>query len=64
MGIGVSVLLVAVGAVLAWAVTGDVQGVDVDAVGVVLMIAGAVGLIWSLVVSSAMPWRRQTTVRD
>ena len=63
MGIGVSVFLIAAGAVLYWAVTGSVEGLDLDAVGVVLMIAGIVGLLWSLIVSSTMPWRR-TTVRD
>lgn len=58
MGIGISVFLVAAGAVLYWAVTGDVEGVDLDAVGVILMIVGALGLLWSLLVSSAAPWRR------
>lgn len=58
MGIGISVFLLAVGAVLYWAVTGDVQGVDLDVVGIVLMVAGAIGLLWALMVSSAMPWRR------
>lgn len=64
MGIGVSVFLVAVGAVLYWAVTGDVQGLDLDAVGVVLMVVGVIGLVWSLLVSSTMPWRRETTIRE
>ena len=64
MGIGVSVFLLAVGAVLTWAVTGDVQGVDLAAVGIILMIAGAIGLLWALVASSAMPWRRDVAVKD
>ena len=58
MGIGISVFLLAVGAVLYWAVTGDVQGVDLDVVGIVLMVVGAIGMLWTLMVSSAMPWRR------
>ena len=64
MGIGVSVFLIAAGAVLYWAVTGDVQGLDLDAVGVVLMVVGVLGLVWSLLVSSTMPWRRETTIRE
>ncbi|MDQ4137581.1 MAG: DUF6458 family protein [Actinomycetota bacterium] len=58
MGIGVSVFLVAAGAVLYWAVTGGVEGVNLDVVGVILMIVGAVGLLWAVVASSAAPWRR------
>lgn len=64
MGIGVSVLLLAVGAVLYWAVTGDVQGVDLNVVGVILMIAGGIGLLWALIASSSMPWRRGIAVES
>ena len=52
MGIGISILLVAIGAVLAFAVTAQVAGVDLDAVGWVLMIVGAIGLIWSLLAAA------------
>lgn len=62
MGIGISVLLLAVGAVITWAITGEVQGVDLDIVGVILMAAGGIGLIWALAISSSMPWRRDTAV--
>ena len=48
MGTGVSIFLIAVGAILAFAVDLTVSGVDLDAVGVILMIAGAIGLIMSL----------------
>ena len=49
MGIGVSVFLIAVGAILTFAVTvAPVAGVELDTVGVILMIAGAIGLLWSL----------------
>ena len=49
MGISLSILLVAVGAVLTWAVSAEVSGVDLTAVGVILMIVGALGLVLSLV---------------
>lgn len=48
MGIGVSVFLIAVGAILAFAVEVSAEGVDLDAVGVILMIVGAVGLLASI----------------
>jgi hypothetical protein len=48
MGIGVSLILIAVGAVLTWAVNASVSGVDINAIGVILMIVGAVGLLLSL----------------
>jgi hypothetical protein len=49
MGISLSILLVAVGAVLTWAVSAEVSGVDLTAVGVILMIVGIIGLLVSLV---------------
>jgi hypothetical protein len=48
MGIGVSILLIAVGAVLVWGVTQDADGLNVDAIGVILMIVGLAGLLISL----------------
>jgi Domain of unknown function (DUF6458) len=70
MGIGVSLILIAVGAILTWAVQATVSGVDINAVGVILMIVGAVGLVISLVFWSS--WgatvpgarRRTTTTID
>ncbi|MDX6255986.1 MAG: hypothetical protein QOJ11_2320 [Frankiales bacterium] len=50
MGIGVSVFLIAVGAVLAFAVNAAVPNVDLVLVGVILMVAGAIGLLMSLAV--------------
>jgi hypothetical protein len=48
MGLGVSLILIAVGAILTFAVEASVSGVDVDAVGWILMIVGAVGFLLSL----------------
>lgn len=48
MGIGTSILLIAVGAILKYAVTAHVSGISVDTVGVILMVAGAAGLVLSL----------------
>ena len=43
MGLGVSLLLIAAGAILAFAVNAEVSGVDVQAVGWILLIVGIVG---------------------
>lgn len=48
MGIGVSLILIAVGAILTYAIEATVSGVNIDAVGVILMAVGAVGLVFSL----------------
>ena len=49
MGIGVSLLLVAVGAILAFAVDATVSGIDLVTVGWILMIVGGVGALLSLI---------------
>jgi len=49
MGLGVSLFLVAAGAILTWAVNATVSGVDINAVGVILMVVGLVGLVLSLI---------------
>jgi hypothetical protein len=49
MGISLSILLIAVGAVLAWAVNAEVSGIDLQVAGVILVIVGAIGLVLSLV---------------
>jgi len=48
MGFGVSLILIAVGAVLTWAVHSTSSAVDVNTVGVILMIVGLVGFLLSL----------------
>jgi hypothetical protein len=50
LGIGFSILLLAVGAVLAFAVNAVVPHVDLVTAGVILMVAGAVGLLMSLTI--------------
>lgn len=49
MGIGVSLVLIAAGAILTWAVEASVSGLNINTVGVILMVVGIVGLILSLV---------------
>ena len=48
MTIGSSLFLIALGAILKYAVTADLAGVDLNVVGVVLMVVGLVGLLIGL----------------
>jgi hypothetical protein len=68
MGIGVSIFLLAVGAILTFALNATVSGINLDTVGIILMIVGVIGLIMS-----AMFWSswggfnsrtERTVVRD
>jgi hypothetical protein len=52
MGIVVSLFLIAVGAILTWAVTDTSNAVNLDAVGVILMVVGLVGLLLDLLLWS------------
>jgi phosphate/sulfate permease len=61
MGIGTSLLLIAVGAILKFAVTTSVSGIDLATVGVILMIVGILGLVISLIF---LLQSRETVVRD
>jgi uncharacterized protein DUF6458 len=53
MTIGGSLFLIAVGAILKFAVTATVAGIDLQTVGVILMIVGVVGLILGLIMMSS-----------
>ena len=61
MGIGVSVFLLAAGAILSFAIeTDSTEGLNINTVGIILMIAGAIGLVWALLMTS----RRGTVVEE
>ena len=63
MGIGTSIFLIAVGAILTYAVDVTTEGVNLDTVGVILMIVGAIGVLLSLVFwSSWGGFHRETVV--
>lgn len=52
MGIGASILLIAIGAVLLWGVTATVAGVSINTVGVILIVVGAIGLLASIITTT------------
>ncbi len=67
MGIGVSLILIAIGAILTWAVSATTSGINIHAVGVILMIVGAAGLLLSLMFWSSWggpSWGRRRTYID
>ena len=67
MSIGSSIFLIAVGAILKFAVHVSVAGISIQTVGVILMVAGVVGLIVSFLwLNSArrQTGRRRTVVED
>ena len=51
MTIGLAIFLIAVGAILRYAVTVTISGVELDTVGLILMIAGIIGLVISLAIT-------------
>jgi hypothetical protein len=61
MQIGTSIVLIALGAVLRYAVTGSLSWINIQTVGLILMIAGIVGLIISLLYMALWADRTRTT---
>lgn len=68
MGIGISIVFAALGAILIWGTTASVSGVDLTMIGVILLVVGAIGALLSLVFwsewSPAYRGRRRTYVDD
>ena len=62
MGIGTSIFLIAVGAILRYAITTNVEGVDLDVVGLILMIVGVIGLVLSFLWMTMWADRRRGAV--
>jgi hypothetical protein len=71
MGIGVSLVLMAAGAILIWAVNATVSGIELHTIGWILLVVGAIGALLSLIfwsswggVGGPADGRRRTVVRD
>ena len=71
MGVGVGLILIAFGAILTWAVNAEVSGIDVTAVGVILLVLGILVCLLDLMwwrswtwYAAGSPRRRTTYVRD
>ncbi len=61
MGISVSLVMIAIGAICTFAITAGVQGINISAMGVVLMTVGIAGLLISLLFEESYQtwWRRR-----
>ncbi|GAC1317008.1 MAG: hypothetical protein NVSMB25_03850 [Thermoleophilaceae bacterium] len=62
MTIGTSILLIAIGAILKYAVTTHVSGIDLQTVGVILMLVGILGLVLSILYTFVWSDRRRDRV--
>jgi hypothetical protein len=54
MPLGLSLLLIAAGAIMKWAVSVNGDGFNINTIGVILMVVGAIGLLISLFLFN--PW--------
>lgn len=63
MSIGGSIVLLALGAILSFAVQDSINGVDLVVVGYILMAAGALGIVLSLALSGQRNGRRDLPPR-
>ncbi len=61
-GIGGSLFLVALGAILYWAVSVEAEGFNINTMGLILMIVGAVGLILTLLMTASADERNDKDV--
>jgi hypothetical protein len=64
MPLGTSIFLIAAGAILRYAVTTGVEGVDLKVVGLILIIVGILGLVLSILYMAMWAPRRGRVVRD
>jgi len=64
MGIGAGIVLIAVGAILAFAVNFSVSGIEISTIGFILMVAGVIGIVVALVMNGQRSRTRHTIVRD
>ncbi len=62
--LGISLFLIAVGAILRFGITTSAEGVNIEVIGLILMAVGAIGILMSLLfMMSFSPFARSTEVR-
>ncbi len=64
MTIGASIFLIAVGAILKYAVNATVPGIEIQTIGLILIIAGVVGLLIGLFLLTQSDRRRDVVYDD
>jgi hypothetical protein len=55
VGFGVSIFLITLGAIFKWAIKAHLSGIDLPALGVILMVVGAASFLLQLVLSNRQP---------
>ena len=64
MQIGTSIFLIAIGAILRFAVSASTSGFSVHTAGTILMVVGGIGLLMSLLLTSVWAGRREAVAGD
>ncbi len=64
MGTGTSIVVIAAGAILRYAVSATTKGVNLHTVGMILMVVGAIGLVLSLIFWNSWGGVRRRAVID
>jgi Domain of unknown function (DUF6458) len=64
MGIGTSIFLIALGAILRFAVTASVSGIEIATVGTILLVVGIIGLLISLLYTTIWADRSRPAAAD
>ncbi|MEA2494717.1 MAG: hypothetical protein QOJ29_2628 [Thermoleophilaceae bacterium] len=64
MGIGTSIFLIALGAILRFAVTASVSGIEIATVGTILLVVGIIGLLISLLYTTIWADRTRPVAVD
>lgn len=64
MGIGTSIFLIALGAILRFAVTATVSGIQISTVGTILLVVGIIGLLISLLYTTIWADRTRPATYD
>lgn len=52
-GIGGSLVLIALGAILYWAVSAEAEGFNINMIGLILLIVGVIGLVLTLIMTAS-----------
>lgn len=64
MYIGTSIFLIALGAILKFAITATVAGIDIQTAGTILIVVGVIGLLISILLLAVGGDRRRRVVED
>ncbi|MUL40386.1 hypothetical protein FZ103_04195 [Streptomonospora sp. PA3] len=64
MGIGLGIFLVVIGAVLAYGITADVAGLDLDAIGMIFMVAGVAVVVLTIILMMVRRDRTRQSLHD